>query len=154
MPSTKVRHVRYASRRGVPGDGKRPLGIAVISVLGFIAAISLICSGVFVLLFAEFGANFIKGAMDNLIPMFGMFLTVIVGAIGVILVILGVLTALISYGLWKMKRWGWIVGMIMLGIGVLTDLGSAVVSPVPSTISIVVEGVILYYLWTNRELFK
>jgi uncharacterized membrane protein (DUF2068 family) len=132
----------------------RPLGVTVISVLGFIAGLSLVIAGIVLLAFARFGSGIFTSIVANTIPMAGTIITFLVGGAGVILLIIGTLTFLLSYGLWKMKRWGWITGMILLGIGVITDLGGLIVNPLSSTVSIIIEGIVLYYLWTNRELFK
>ncbi|OGI14615.1 hypothetical protein A3K63_03700 [Candidatus Micrarchaeota archaeon RBG_16_49_10] len=146
----RKRNARRASAPRKPKETKRPLGVSIISILGFVGALVLIAIGIALLVFAELG----EALLMSMFPFFGVILKIAIGVVGGIMILLGVLTLVISYGLWKMKKWAWIIGMVLLGIGVLRDLGSLVVSPLSSTVGIAVNAIILYYLWTNRELFK
>lgn len=116
---------------------ERPLGVSIIAILGFIGAIILILIGVFLMVVGGIGVS--------ILGLFG-FLGLMAGFFGAILIMIGLIEFVISYGLWKMKKWAWIIGIILNLVGVMA-------SPISSIIGIIISGLILFYLWTKKNLF-
>ena len=146
------RNGRRTARARKPEEVERPIGITVISILGFLFALSMIISGIVLIMFAEFGSLVLRAMVGRSVV--EMIFSAVVAVAGAVFIVLGILMAIVSYALWNMKRWGWIIGVALLIIDVILDIGSLVVNPVISTIRLLISGVVLYYLWANRELFK
>jgi uncharacterized membrane protein (DUF2068 family) len=121
---------------------ERPLGITIISILGFIGAFLTVIGGI---------------ALSSL----GTFLTAMLGPLGALgalagiaLIVVGIVQFVISYGLWKMKKWAFYIEMILLALGVVLGILSLVTGSFTSIISIIIEALIIYYLYTKRTLFS
>ncbi len=117
---------------------ERPLGVTIISILGFIGAGLLVLAGIAMLGF---------GGMMGSLGMMGGLLGGVGAMMGIVLLASGILLFAVYYGLWNMKRWAWIVTMVLEGLGLLSGLASM-------SISLVVPAIILWYLWTKKDLFK
>ena len=128
---------------------ERPLGVSIIAILGFIAAIIAILLGIGLLALGGVAVTM----LESMIPGLGMLLGIVVGAMGIVLLVAGIFQFLISYGLWKMKKWAWIIEMIFLILGILLNLAGIISSPISSIVGIIIGGLITYYLWTKRTLF-
>ena len=119
----------------------RPLGVTIIAILGFIGAILGVIGGL--MLFSV-----------------GTFLTAFLGPLGflgslagIAVLIIGIVEFIIAYGLWKMKKWAWLVELIILAIGILLGIASLVMGSLGSIISIVIGALVAYYLYSKRTLF-
>jgi uncharacterized membrane protein (DUF2068 family) len=97
----------------------RPLGVTVIAILTVIGGIIFLVSGLFLL---------------------------IIG-IGIILLALGIAYLVMAYGLWKGKGWAWTITLILSAIGIIVAVVSIATGNVGGIISIIINGVIIYYLY-------
>ena len=97
----------------------RPLGVTIIAILTAIGGIVFLASGAVLL---------------------------IVG-IGIILLALGIAYFVMAYGLWTGKRWAWSITLILSVIGIIVAIASIVAGNVGSIISIIINGVVIYYLY-------
>jgi uncharacterized membrane protein HdeD (DUF308 family) len=97
----------------------RPLGVTIISILTAIGGIVFLASGAVLL---------------------------VVG-IGIILLALGIAYFVMAYGLWTGKRWAWTVTLILSVIGIIVAIASIVAGNVGAIISIIIHGVVIYYLY-------
>ncbi len=115
---------------------KRPLGITIICILGFIGVFLSIVSGIAILSISDLMAEFsqLYGAMTHII----IGLSMIFAAIEVI----GL------YWLWNMLKKGWFVVITIEIIGIVFSLVSF------NIIGVLIPAVIVYYLYINRNLFK
>jgi uncharacterized membrane protein len=52
-----------------------------------------------------------------------------------------------AYGLWKGKRWAWTLTLILSGIGIIVGIGSIVVGNLGSIFHIIINAIIIYYLY-------
>lgn len=108
---------------------QRPTGVTVLAILAFIGGILLIIAGL--------------GSFSLSATLGGFF-----GALGVILLITGVLELVLGYGFWTLKPWAWTLGMALEVIGIIEALiyiakGVSVGSQV---IDILISAGIIYYL--------
>jgi len=138
-----------------PAIGRqRPLGVTIIAVLEAIGSIFIIIGGLALIGLAGLlksgtlpgGANgFPQGAV-NIPP----FVLAIAGALGGVLIIFGLVGVFLAWGFWSGKGWAWTVGIIFLILGVVGDLvslGVAGVLGVGSLVSLLINVLILYYLF-------
>ena len=131
---------------------QRPTGVTLICVLGFIQALMMIGSGLYVFYFGSVlsGAGAGAGSIGMAFGILGM----IFSAMALIPVFIGLLLLVAFYWLWNMKRSGWTIVVILQILALLFSLaGTAMMDPA-SIINLVLSGAILYYLFTNKKLFK
>ena len=97
----------------------RPFGVTLIAILTAIGGIVFLASGAILL---------------------------VVG-IGIILLALGIAYFVMAYGLWTGKRWAWTITLILSVIGIIVAIASIVAGNVGAIISIIIHGVVIYYLY-------
>jgi|MTBAKMStandDraft_1061839.scaffolds.fasta_scaffold19980_2 uncharacterized membrane protein HdeD (DUF308 family) len=108
---------------------ERPLGVTIIGILWIIG-------GIFGLLA---GAGFI--AMGTVF--FGPFGLLF----GVIFIIIGIIEIVLGYGCFQAWPWVWTVGVILTIISLVLGIGSLLATGAGALLSIVIAGIILYYLF-------
>jgi hypothetical protein len=118
----------------------RPLGVTILAILALISGIFGLLGGVTVVFLG--GAAAAVGVLD---------IGGIVAIMGVLTLALAVVSLALAYGFWTLKPWAWQLGIILevlsIGLAVLQVLFGG--SGIPSVIiSIVVAGIIIYYLNT------
>ena len=98
-------------------------------------------------------------------PVAGLLLVEDYGPVALVLSLFAAALALLplamSVGLWRMRRWGWILVVITNGTSILTSLlaffagllGGATDLIVQNLLGIVLNGFILYWFIANRGLF-
>ncbi len=124
----------------------RPTGVTIIAVLMAIAGAVMIIAGTSALAFAPF----IPVAVQNQNLPAGMSMTMLggiaVGA-GSFMIALGIASLVISYGLFKGKGWAWTAAVVLSIIGIAMSVVAIVTGNFGSVISLIIDGVILYYLY-------
>jgi hypothetical protein len=118
---------------------KRPLGVTVICILGWILAALSILGGI---------AALFLGGLLNILSSMPTITSAIVGFLGVITLILGIVLILAFYWLWQMKKMGWTLVTVLMIIELVLSLVSL------SILGIVLSLVILLYLWMKKDLFR
>ncbi|MEQ8975943.1 MAG: hypothetical protein RIE73_36865 [Coleofasciculus sp. C1-SOL-03] len=120
----------------------RPTGVTILAVLSIIGGILYILAGL--------GATVLGGFVSNVE---GEAQAEVVGAgvviFGVIIaLILGVLYLVVAYGLFTLKQWAWSFTIVFQITSIINALYGrfAEGNIVGSIISIIIAGVILYYL--------
>lgn len=68
-------------------------------------------------------------------------------AIGGILIAIGIVSFVVAYGLLKGRRWPWTLTVILSIISIVLAAISIAAGSIPSIISIIISGIILYYLY-------
>lgn len=112
----------------------RPLGVTILAIIGIISGIlTIIFAGMLVALFSV-----IPIELEDVGPLFSLILTF--GS--TFLVIIGLVTLVISYGLWKGASWAWWIYVILLALGIVSSL----LSLPEGIIGIVINGIIIYYM--------
>ena len=128
------------------GKKNIPLGIKILSILGYIAAGF---SVIFALLFF-IGAGFVAN-----IPGLEAFGAGIIIFFGIILLGLGVLDFFIARGLWKGQNWARILLIIFMILGIVYALGILFIGQViASLLNIVIDVLIGWYLIFNKNVKK
>ena len=144
-------------------ETKRPVGVTVIAILAIIGGILLLFGGIAFVALApiisqvnindnnnpsnsSFSLN-INGT-DVTIPrnalfLFGGFL----GIIGGMLIVIGIAGFVVAWGLLTGKGWAWIITLILAIVSVIFSIVGIVSGGAPSIISLIINGIILYYMY-------
>lgn len=124
----------------------RPTGVTIIAVLMVIAGIVMIIAGISAM------------AVAPLLPMAvpsqdlpaGLSATMLGGIAvgsGAFMLALGIAGLVIAYGLFKGKGWAWTAAVVLSIIGIVMSAVAIATGNFGSVISIIINGVILYYLY-------
>ena len=120
---------------------QRPLGVTVICILGFLGAILGIVGGLGLIVVGSFFSGAVMGAVPG-------FLAGMLGVFGGVLIVLGIISFVVIYWLWQMKKIGWTLTLIIEIIGILLNLASF------NIIGLVIPVIIVVYLLLKKDLFK
>lgn len=118
---------------------ERPIGVTIICVLGYIGAILMALAGIAIMAFGGLAGSL--GALGLLLGSTGI-------VAGVMLLAMGIITFVVTQGLWNLKKWAWTVTMILEGLSVLGSLISL------NIVGLIIPAIVLYYLYTKKEIFK
>lgn len=126
----------------------RPTGVTIIAALNVISGIVMILGGI-----GLAAASTILPTMTTLDPNAGgqMALAGLLGgagiAIGGILIILGIISFIVAWGLLKGKPWAWTVTIILSIISAVMGAISLAGGNFGSIVNIIIAGVIIYYMY-------
>jgi hypothetical protein len=126
----------------------RPTGVTIIAILNIISGIVMIAGGIGL---AAIGS--ILPTMTTIDPNAGGQLAVagLLGAggvaVGSILIILGIISFIVAWGLLKGRGWAWTVTLILSIISLVMGVISIVGGSFGSIINIIIAGIIIYYLY-------
>jgi hypothetical protein len=119
----------------------RPTGITIISVLMIIGGLILLFTGITPLLIGPLIST------DSNYQTSGFFITI--G--GLTLVVLGIASLIVSWGLLKGKRWARTITLIISFISIIIAIITLVSSrDLIHIISVIIYGIIIYYMFTNK----
>ena len=119
----------------------RPTGITIISVLMIIGGLILLFTGITPLLIGPLIST------DSNYQTSGFLITI--G--GLTLVVLGIASLIVSWGLLKGKRWARTITLIISFISIIIAIISLVSSrDLIHIISVIIYGIIIYYMFTNK----
>ena len=102
-------------------QNNRPLGVTIIAILAILGGIGSLVGGI---------------ALVAIIPF-----------LGAALIIIGLAYFGVAYGLWQGLKWAWIITLIVTVIAFISGLGSIIVGNVGAVIPVIINGIIIYYLF-------
>ena len=126
----------------------RPTGVTIIAVLNIISGIIMLIGG-----FGLAAISSVLPTMTTIDPNAGgqMALAGLVGgagiAVGGILIILGIISFIVAWGLLKGKGWAWSLTLILSIISIIIGIVSMAAGNFGSIINIIIAGIIIYYLY-------
>ncbi len=118
---------------------QRPTGVTILAILAVIGGFLGLCGSL--TLFGVGGLGVMAGEVSSG-AMAGIF-----GAIGLVSALLYLA---FGFGAWTLKPWAWMLGIIGAGISIASNLLSLIsgnASIVGAVISLIIPGVILWYLF-------
>jgi hypothetical protein len=116
---------------------QRPTGVTILAILAAIGGVVAILGGIVLL-----GVG--NGISDTLIPGMGGLLAVL----GLLTILVGIAELALAYGAWTLKPWAWMLGIIVEVANIVVAILQFRSATASSTlISIVIAGIILYYLY-------
>jgi uncharacterized membrane protein (DUF2068 family) len=132
----------------------RPTGVTIIGILTIISGILMIGSGLtlaavaaVIPVISSMGdqTNAFQSQIPSSIP--AEFIGVALLAIGIIFTIIGIISLVVAYGLFKAKKWAWTISVGLSIISIAMGVISIATGNIGSIVSIAISGVILYYLY-------
>jgi len=128
----------------------RPTGVTIIGILTIIGGIMMLGSGIALAALAAVVPNFasmngINSQMPSFIP--ANYLAIASTAFGSILIVIGIISLIVAYGLFKAKKWAWTINVALSLINIAMGIISMVTGNFGSIVSIAISGIILYYLY-------
>ena len=141
----KSSKLKFNGEFSCPVTQHRPTGITIISVLMIIGGIILLFTGITPLFLGPLIS--IESSSDYAISELGMLITI--G--GLVLVGLGIASFIVSWGLLKGKRWARTITLIISIIAIIFAIISLASSgDLIHIISIIIYGIIIYYMFTDK----
>ena len=116
-------------------DKNRPILISIVAILNFLAGLFFLLGG------AVVGLNIID--ISGNVPEIAGF-TAVGGAI---LAIIGIIYLIIAGGMWNGWKVMWYIGVIVNGLSLIMGIASLFVGSFVGIIPIVIDALILYYLF-------
>ena len=114
---------------------QRPLGVTILAVLAAIGGVLGILAGLVLV-------GLSSAAADLALPLSGL-----VSVLGLATLVLSILDLVLAYGLWGLKPWAWMLGIVLEIVGIILNILEFRSATASSTvISIVIAGLIIYYL--------
>jgi len=126
----------------------RPTGVTIIAILNIISGIIMLAGGLGLAAISS-----VLPTMTTIDPNAGgqMALAGLVGgagiAVGGILIILGIISFIVAWGLLKGKGWAWSLTLILSIISIIIGIVSMAAGNFGSIINIIIAGIIIYYLY-------
>jgi len=99
----------------------RPTGVTILAILNFIGAAFCLLGGIGMILGGGFIATMLSQQGQGKAGAAGI-LAGLGAAAGVVIIICGGISALIGFGLWKLKGWARIVSIVLYGISAALQL--------------------------------
>ena len=137
-----------------------PLGVKIISILGFIgaaflaiSAILIIIGGIFVIV-SHVVLPFPSEVSANVINAFNMFLGPGLIVIGLIFLVFAAIGYFISMGLLRLKNWARIVVIVLSILGAVSSLSSILFGGFGQIVPFVIQAVIAIYLIFSEKVKK
>lgn len=139
---------------------KRPLGIKIICILGWLEAVIILLAGLALVFLGTLETSLIGNLIGTNI--FGMpmeaggivgLIAEISAVLGIVLAILGAVSFLVTYWLWKMTKRGWKWAMYSQVSTLLLGIISLVLDPT-AILEMIIPVIIIIYLWFKKDLFK
>ena len=137
-------------------ETNRPLGVTIIAILRIIGGIILLLGGIGLVTIAPFvgqlNVNTTSSTTDNGTGInlsnnntSFLFFAAFIGVIGSILIVLGIASFVVAWGLLKGKGWAWTVTIIITIISLVFNALSIVSGNIGAIVGIIIDGVIIYY---------
>ena len=115
---------------------RRPIGIAILAVLSFVVGAFYLIAAIGFLASAPWTAS--ASLQTGFTPRYGW-----------LFLLIGIVDLSAGYGLWKLRRWGWslMVVLVLINLGIAVGTIFAGVPLAGPIISLAVNGFVLWYLF-------
>jgi len=114
--------------------GRRPRGIAILAVLQVLASLALLVGGLILVIAASLPPSIdVQGEA-------GAF------ALGTVLILLGVLSLIVAWGLWTLQPWARKVAMLFAIVSLGTDVVSIVTGNYENAVALLIDLLLIWYL--------
>lgn len=137
-------------------QASRPTGVTILGVLSIIGGIIMLILGAVIIVaaavlpslgsFDESAAEQLESQL-NPIGLSAAMLGPILGVMAGVMIAVGIASIIVAMGLFKGKGWAWTVSVILALIGIATSIASLAVGNFGGIANLVINGIILYYLF-------
>jgi hypothetical protein len=128
---------------------KRPLGVTILAVLHLLAFLGLGLASL--VMFGIGGMMFMTEVAELVVP--SILTGVLASALGIFFGLASLLNVAMFWGLWKMTKWGWYLVEGWQILSVLSAIFSLFSVSLVALGSLVIHGIIVYYLWKKQSKF-
>jgi hypothetical protein len=132
-----------------PSAKSRPTGVTIIAILNIIGGIIMVAGGLVLVAAGSFLPSLppstFEGSDLSGVPM--SFVGGAAVAMGGVIVALGIVSFIVAYGLMKGIGWAWNLTVVLSIISIVLNVISIATGNFGGIISIIISGVILYYLY-------
>ena len=137
------------------GLDKIPTGVKIISVIYYISAFLFALFGLLIIIGSNAIINYLVTAAPELATVkYGTLLAIGV-IVGILMIGVGVLSFFIGKGLWRLKQWARIIAIIFGILGLFSTIFSMASGfIVTQIVSLLVDGFITGYLLFNKDVKK
>lgn len=90
-------------------------------------------------------ASMLQSQIPSTIPV--EYLGIASLSVGTILIIIGIVSLIVAYGLFKAKKWAWTANVALSIISIAVGIASIAAGSIGSIVGIVISAAILYYLY-------
>jgi hypothetical protein len=87
------------------------------------------------------------GTLQSQIPIPAEYVGVALLSVGIIFTIIGILSLVVAYGLFKAKKWAWTTSVVLSIVSIAMGIISIATGNIGSIVGIAISGFILYYLY-------
>ncbi len=135
-------------KKKTPAKTKRvPTGVKAISILYYVGAVLMVLLAILFIV----GAGAVSTLLEQY-PILSALGSGVLILVGIIMIALAVLYFFVAKGLTELKSWARILVIVFSVIGFLSALSTLFSGDVAGSIfSLVINGVIGYYLWFGKE---
>ena len=132
----------------------RPTGVSIIGILTIIGGVLMLVSGITLAalaavfpLVASTGdqATMLQSQIPSSISV--EYLGIASLSVGTIFIIIGIVSLIVAYGLFKAKKWAWTTNVALSIISIAMGIASIATGNIGSIVGILISGAILYYLY-------
>jgi len=127
-----------------PATPARPTGITVLAVLSAIGGVFGLFGACALFGLGALGGALVGGQEGAQVGFFGVLMGILgLGSAG--------LSLAFAYGAWNLKPWAWMLGLVGQGLGIATNLYNLISGSsgiFGTIISLIIPGIIIYYLFT------
>ena len=137
-----------------------PIGVIILSVLGYILFTIILVLGVVSLVVAlkyiispgpiPLPPNF----PPQFINLFTNYFVQLFIVIGFVFIIIGIIGISVSRGLWKGRNWARILILVLTVLSTISNLIALFTGKFSSIISLAINGIIIWYLLASKEVQK
>ena len=143
-------------------ETKRPVGVTIIGILVLIGGIILLFAGIGLVALAPLisqvnieNSNTSNSSIsvningtnvtlpNNALFVLGGFM----GVVGGMLIVIGIASFVVAWGLFTGKGWAWIVTIIITIISIILNIILIIFGTFESIIGLIINGIIIYYLY-------
>ena len=133
-------------------ETKRPVGVTIIGILTIIGGIIFLFAGIGLVALAPIisQVNFENNNTSNSsvsINVNGTDVGGFMGVLGGMLIVLGIASFVVAWGLFTGKGWAWIVTIIITIISIILNIILIIFGAFESVIGLIINGIIIYYLY-------
>ena len=145
-------------------ENKRPVGVTIIAILTIIGGILLLFGGIAFVALAPFVSQInIEDDLHNTsnssisfnlngtnVPIPNnafLILSGFMGILGAVLIVIGIASFVVAWGLLKGKAWAWVVTIIITIISIILDIILIISGGFGSILSLIISGIVIYYLY-------
>ncbi|MBM3247307.1 hypothetical protein FJZ17_02085 [Candidatus Pacearchaeota archaeon] len=135
--------VKKQKNKSKVSAGARPLGVSILAVLSYIAAVFTFIGGLAMLI----GSTAVSTIIGQVFPEYVSWSTAGVALfvfLGIVFILLGVLDFFIGKGLWNGKEWARILVLIFLALSVIDG-----VLPPFAIVQAIIAALLIWYLGFN-----